>query len=37
LEAEINFMDAQCAGHGRVIAAEMSSAKISIGGWVRAP
>jgi len=36
LEAEINFMDAQCAAHGGVIAADVSSAKISIGGWHRA-
>ena len=31
LEAEINFMDAQCAAHGTVIAAHVSTAKISIG------
>ncbi len=33
LQAEVNFMDAQCAAHGGVIAADVSSAKISIGGW----
>ena len=32
LQAEVNFMDAQCAAHGGVIAADVSSAKISIGG-----
>ena len=31
LQAEVNFMDAQCATHGWVIAADVSSAKISIG------
>ena len=31
LQAEVNFMDAQCAAHGGVIAADVSSAKISIG------
>ena len=31
LKAQINFMDAQCAAHGGVIAVDVSSAKISIG------
>ena len=31
LQAEVNFMDAQCIAHGAVIAAHVSTAKISIG------